>query len=36
MLAGFPHQAVRDIADGRNPVKVYLEYLKMTQEELAK
>jgi len=36
MLAGFPHQTVKDIVNGSNPVKVYREYLKMTQEELAK
>jgi len=36
MLVRFPHQTLRDIVNGRNPVKVYREYRKMTQEELAK
>ena len=31
-----PHQVVSDIVNGKNPVKVYREYRKMTQEELAK
>jgi transcriptional regulator with XRE-family HTH domain len=36
MLVGFPHQTVKYIVNGSNPVKVYREYRKMTQEELAK
>lgn len=31
-----PHHVISDIVDGKNPVKVYREYRKITQEELAK